>query len=116
MENIDNWMEEFKFNWENKNVDKVLQLFNKNLVYYENPFMKLEKIKDIRSQWETIYKQKNIQLSYEIFSGYKNRHSIIWDLKYQNQQNHSRHLRGTYLIELDENNLCTYFYHTGESQ
>ncbi len=114
MDKIGLWLKRFKENWQNHNIDGVLSLFDKNVIYYETPFVKLDNFEKLSKQWKEINNQKNVVLDLEIFSSSKNKHSVIWRLQYQNRENVLKFFSGTYLIELNNDGLCTYFHHSCE--
>ena len=109
------WLKNFKENWQNHNINGVLDLFDKNVIYYETPFIKLKDFDTLAKEWETIKNQNNISLDFEIFSSSENKYSVIWKLKYINNKNIEKNFSGTYLIQLNENSKCTYFHHCCES-
>lgn len=109
------WLKKFKENWQNHNADGVLSLFDKNVIYYETPFVKLDNFEKLAKEWHAINNQNNIILNFEVFSSSDNKHSIIWKLQYDNKENIAYVFSGTYLIELNDNGLCTYFHHSCES-
>ena len=47
-DDINQWLENFKENWKQKNVDKVLELFSPEVEYHETPTRKLETREEIR--------------------------------------------------------------------
>jgi len=116
MNRINNWLKEFKTHWENHNITNILNLFDKNVIYYETPFYKLDNFEQLSKEWQYILKQKNINLDYEIFLKDNNKYAVIWDLKYLDNKNIKQHFKGTYLIKLNDKNLCTYFHHSCESE
>jgi len=60
MEKINNWLKQFKTNWQNHKIQEVLKLFDKNVIYYETPFIKLNNFEELRKEWQAIYNQKKI--------------------------------------------------------
>ncbi len=112
---INNWLDNFRKNWINHDVDGVLDLFADNVEYFESPFMKLDSRVDLESVWNGIQKQENIELSFVIFSSKEDHFTVMWDLRYESSGT-KRHFAGTYLIKLNKMNLCTYFYHCCESE
>lgn len=115
MENIQNWINKFKENWINHNIKEIIGLFDKNLVYFENPYKKITSLEILEKEWENIKNQKNIKLNLEIFSKNENKYTIIWYLEYQDKENKLNKFAGTYLIKLNKENLCNYFFHTCEN-
>jgi len=112
---INKWLEEFKENWQNHNISKILELFDKNVIYFETPFQKLKDFNELSKAWESVENQKDIQLEFKIFSSCQNKHSVIWKLIYKNQDDLEKTVAGTYLIELNDAGLCTYFHHSCET-
>jgi len=114
--NIEVWINKFKKYWESHDVNGVLGLFDKNVVYYETPFVKLNSFEELNREWGVIKDQENVKLEYEIFSSCEEKHSIIWKLSYENKDGILQDLSGTYLIKLNDKGLCDYFHHSCESE
>jgi len=112
---INTWLKNFKDNWQNHNISGVLDLFDKNIIYYETPFVKLNDFDSLAKEWEVINNQDNIIFEFEIFSSSNNKYSVIWKLQYKDQENIVKNFAGTYLIELNEEGKCTYFHHSCET-
>ncbi len=112
---IEKWLEKFREYWQAQDIKKVMTLFDKNVIYYETPFLKVEGLAKLAKEWEAIKNQRNISVTFEIFSGNKNRYSVIFRLNYLNKENIEQTRGGTYLIELNAAGLCTYFHHSCES-
>ncbi|MDO8260320.1 MAG: hypothetical protein Q7T50_02335 [Candidatus Magasanikbacteria bacterium] len=114
MNNINKWLEQFTSAWKNHNIDNVLSLFTQNVEYWETPFIKIRNLTSLRKEWEYINSQRNIDISCEVFSKIDNKYTVKWSLGYLNKDNIIKNSRGVYLITLNQNNLCTYFFHCGE--
>ena len=112
---INTWLKNFKDNWQNHNINGVLDLFDKNVIYYETPFTKFNDFDSLAKEWETTNNQNNISLDLEIFSSIKNKHSVIWKLQYTDKENVLKKFSGTYLIKLNNNGKCIFFHHSCES-
>ena len=112
---IDDWLEKFEKHWKTHNINGILNLFDKNVIYFETPFFKLENFGELAEEWKAIKNQNEIYLDFEIFSSYKNKHSIIWKLRYSDKTNTEKIFSGTYLIKLNNKGICTYFHHSCES-
>lgn len=112
---INIWLKNFKENWQNHNINGVLSLFDKNIIYYETPFIKLNNFDALVKEWKIIKNQNNIYLTFEIFSSVKNKHSVIWKLQYIDEKNIEKRFSGTYLIQLNEEGKCSYFHQSCES-
>lgn len=109
------WLKNFKENWQNHNTKGILDLFDKNIIYYETPFVKLNDFDSLVKEWESINNQKDITLDFEIFSNTLNKSSVIWRLQYRDKESNVQNFAGTYLIKLNEEGKCIYFHQTCES-
>ena len=107
-DDINQWLENFKQNWKQKNVDKVLELFSPEVEYHETPTRKLETRQEIREEWEGICEQEDIEIETEIFSSTEERHTVKWSLQYR-RGGERRSLNGIYLIKLDQGR-CVEFH------
>lgn len=111
---INEWLEKFKEGWLIKNVEEVLSLFSKDVTYYETPFVKVDSYDQLKKEWTAIRDKNDMYLNLKLFSSQENKHTIIWHLRYGMSDNSQRELSGTYLINLNDEGLCTYFHQTGE--
>lgn len=113
MDKIKNWMEAFKSAWLSKDIDAVFDLLSDRVEYWETPFEKMGKGTELRTAWEEILPLKNMQLEYEIFSidAQSGRYGVRWKFTHDDGDS-----AGAYLIELDEEGLCSYFYHSAQSR
>jgi len=110
---INGWLDKFKNGWLNKDVDTILSLFDEKVEYWETPNKKVD-VDGLENEWQAIRSQDNINLELSVFSSHDNRHTIKWRLSYIDQQTIQQNWAGIYLIELNDKNICTYFYQTGE--
>lgn len=113
---IDHWLQKFKSSWIEKDVDKVMDLFSDEVEYWENPYKQLAGKEAIRAEWEVVCSQENIQLETTVYLNGHNRHTVLWQLSYNDVQQKVSTWAGLYLIELDEQGKCNYFYQVGEKQ
>ncbi|MBT4384605.1 nuclear transport factor 2 family protein [Candidatus Peregrinibacteria bacterium] len=116
MKEINEWLSQFTEAWKTHAIDKVLALFSDDLEYWETPFKKITNKIELEKEWQYIKIQTNIQIKCKVFSISGNKYSIFWELKYENNKNVQKELRGIYLIELDDQKKCKYFFHCGESK
>lgn len=111
---IDDWLNKFKNNWINKNVEGILDLFAENVEYWETPYKKLLGKELIYNEWQAVHLQHDIELDFSVYSTDKKRHAILWKLSYKDADYKRSEWAGTYLVELDDTMRCTYFYQVGE--
>ena len=111
--NIELWLSQFKKYWTNHEVEKVLELFDTDVVYFETPFQKLNSRDELKKAWGAIINQKDIDLEYSVYSAQGTKFSVIWKLAYKTDTR-IMNFSGTYLIELNEQNKCIYFFHCCE--
>ncbi len=109
---INDWLKKFRFCWERKDVNGVLDLFSENVVYYESPFEKI-KFEDLGKEWKNILSQDSISVDFQVFSKSDGKYVVKWNLIYIESKK-INHFSGLYLIELDEEGLCSYFYQVSE--
>jgi|SRR5665647_904790 len=112
--NINEWLKLFKEAWISHDVQKVVLLFSEDVEYWETPHVLLQSYGEVKSEWEGIKKQTNIRIATEVFLSSGNNHIVIWQLTYTNEIGVEQKWAGTYLIRLNEQGKCIYFYHTGE--
>lgn len=111
---IEAWLSELKRAWSSHDIDALLSLFAEDVEYWETPHKQLMSFEDIRSEWQGVTSQKDIQITTTVYASIDDKHTIIWDLQYVDPGNVKRVWSGTYLITLNNNGLCIYFHHTGE--
>lgn len=105
---IEEWLQEFRENWKNKDVEKVLSLFTEDVTYYETPSQKLEP-GELEKEWKGVKEQEDIRLELELFSSSGNKHTVQWELSYRSK-GEKNHLKGIYLIKLNDKGKCTEFW------
>jgi len=117
MKKINNWIVQFTTAWKTHDIDKVLDLFATDVEYWETPFDKLSSFSELRSEWESVKNQRDIKLSCNVFSKNENRYAVRWSLEYIDDRiKVAKMFEGVYLIELNVDNKCIYFFHCGESK
>ncbi len=116
MSSIESWLKKFKNSWERTDVDAILELFSVDVIYFETPFRQVKNFEELKKEWLAIKKQKDINLKYKLFTKAKNKYAVLWSLTYFNESNEKQNFAGTYLIELDNDDVCVYFHHTCEEK
>ena len=57
MDNYYNWCLKLKENWQLKDVEQIMKLFDEKVKYYETPTLKINTIQEIKQMWEEIESQ-----------------------------------------------------------
>lgn len=60
------WCEELLNNWKQKDIDKIINLFDEKVEYYESPIEKINNMKKIREIWEEIKRQNTNDIEFNI--------------------------------------------------
>ncbi len=99
------WLNELKEYWFNKDIEGAISLFAKTTFYQETPFMKpYTTFDEIKDEWQHIKNEniQNIEISILAIDGY----TLIahWTLKQNNE-----YFDGIYEIKFNENSECVYF-------
>lgn len=113
--NIENWLTDFKSCWVEKDIDSLLCLFSDQVEYYETSTQKLTGKEEISEVWQEVKNQENINLEFSLYCSEKNRHSVKWKLDFT-ADNGNFDCYGLYLIELDNQGKCSFFYQCTEKQ
>lgn len=97
------WCLELKENWKIKDVEKVIQLFDENIEYYETPKVKIENLSEIKLLWEEIKKQSNkCDINFFIMS--QNDESCVVNFILTDIVSYDM----VYYIKLNEDNKCIF--------
>ena len=99
------WLNELKEYWFNKDIESAVSLFTKTTFYQETPFVKpYTTIEQISEEWEHI-KNENIQnIEFKVLAIDNNILIAQWILK-QNDIDYD----GIYEIKFNDNLECIYF-------
>ena len=112
---IQKWLDDFHQAWQQHNVEAVLALFTHDVEYWETPHYRIPSKSKLTEEWQSITSQENIQITSKVFSSsVTTKHAIQWDLQYE-KDSQIKKSSGVYLISLNEQGLCNYFYYVGES-
>lgn len=109
MSNINQWLDSFKTNWKNKDINAVLSLFSNDVAYFETPSKKLNSLEEIRNEWNSILEQNNIEIDFDVLSKEDDKYKISWKLMYADNHNVIYDYKGIYLIKLNKENKCEEF-------
>ena len=66
MDNSYNWCLNLKENWKAKNVQRVMELFDQKVEYYETPTTKINTMQEIQQMWEEIESQNTDNIEFNI--------------------------------------------------
>ena len=102
---IENWLENLKTSWINKDIDNIINIFKNTTYYQESPFMSpYTSLNEIEKEWLSI-KNINIQeLTLKVLSINNNIAIINWHLLQDNKE-----YDGIYEIKFNEKLECIYF-------
>lgn len=103
MNNLENWCESLKRFWQNKEIDKIINLFDDNVIYYETPNCKLESINQVREAWNEIKEQNTNNIEMKVLCEEDNKCIANFILKDELTYDM------IYEIELNDTNKCIYF-------
>lgn len=107
---ISTWLSQFQSAWMEKDFEKVLNLFSDNVEYWETPFLQLKNKQEIFEAWQMVKTHEVEKLEFELKLSEKNIFTVAWVYKRSNVE-----WRGLYLVRLNENGLCDYFFQCGET-
>lgn len=111
---IEKWLENFSKGWRSKDMDAVLGLFSKDVEYWENPYKKIA-YSEITKEWAVINEQSISNLVFDLEICEEDYYCVKWVLEYS-KNNILHNWSGLYLIRLNKEGLCTYFYQVGENE
>jgi hypothetical protein len=81
---INDWLDKFKEYWQNHNIKGILSLFDKRIIYYETPSVRLS-FNELAKEWESIKEQEKISLNFKVTSSQLEKHTVNWKLNYLNE-------------------------------
>lgn len=102
--------------WKAHDINAVLSLFADDVEYWETPFTKLANLDEVRAEWMNILNQQNIDIHCIVYSQDDEKFTIQWELHYSDSHGNLKQFKGVYLVTMDSNGKCTYFFHCGESK
>jgi hypothetical protein len=112
---INLWLQKFTNSWKSQNIDSVLELFTPTVNYWETPFKKLDSLDVIKKEWQVVKLQQNIDIQTSPVLSENNNHTVKWNLKYL-LEGKPYNWSGLYIVKLDEDGFCNYFYQVGEEE
>ena len=108
----DKWTKDFMESWKELDWQRTLELWDKNVKYYENPIdAPCVSFEDVIKLWNIVGdNQKDIEYKYEIISYNKDTCIINWQMsRTMTKDNTKQEIDGIFQISLNEEGLCTFF-------
>ena len=102
MNNNKMWCQKLQKFWQQKEIDKIIELFSENVIYYEEPNNKIT-YKELKFVWSEIKNQNIVSLNFKILSEENNKCIANFILK------ENTTIDMIYEITLNDENKCTYF-------
>lgn len=103
MNKFEKWCNDLKYFWEHQEIESIINLFDEQVVYYENPKMRLASISEIRKIWEEIKEQNVDSIEFKILCIDHNKCIVNYIL------NDKTSYDMIYEIELNQEDKCTFF-------
>lgn len=112
--NINQWLDELKRAWEQHDIEAAVALFTDDVQYFETPFSKVnpERLHDL---WSDIRGCIDTKVTCELYAVGGEKHSVIWHATWKNTVGEVQEKGGTYLVTLNDQGKCNYFYRTSMS-
>jgi len=103
MDKCEKWCNNLREFWKNKQIDNIMDLFDRNVVYYETPKVRINSIDEIRKAWEEIKNQNTDDIELKVLcidnkkciANYILNDKVSYDMIYE--------------IELNDENKCIFF-------
>lgn len=96
------WCMKLKENWQAKNIDDIIQLFDENIEYYETPKVKVNTIEEIKLIWKEIEEQNTNDIDFKIIC--ENNECCITNFILNDEVSYDM----IYQIKLNESNRCIF--------
>lgn len=102
---VEDWLNELKKYWFNKDIEKAVGLFSETTYYQETPFLKpYTTIDEINQEWQHIKDEEIQKIDIKILAIDEFTVIVEWFLKQNNQE-----FDGIYEIKFNNNLKCSYF-------
>lgn len=110
MNELEQWLTRYGEAWENRDADKVGDLFAANAVYYETPYAEpFRGRKGVRDYWSSVTAdQRDVSFRSEVVGIAGDTGVARWNAKFKlASSGASVELDGVFLLEFDGSGLCT---------
>lgn len=102
---IENWMQQLKTYWFNKEITKATSLFTKTTFYQETPFMNpYTTFEEIVEEWEHVKEEDIKEITLNLLALDQYTAIINWHLVQNNEE-----YDGIYEVKFNEKLECIYF-------
>lgn len=111
-QNFENWLENYKNAWENKNPNEAAKLFSVDATYRETPFDEPMRGRGaIVEYWKEVENsQKDIVFDYEVLAVDREKGIAHWKASFKRMENEQLiKLDGILIAYFNEENECTKF-------
>lgn len=99
------WLNNLKEYWFNKDIESAVSLFTKTTFYQETPFMKpYTTIEEINQEWQHVKNEKIQSIEIKLLAIDKSTVIAEWILRQNDQE-----FDGIYEIKFNDNLECIYF-------
>ncbi len=102
MDNYYNWCLKLKENWQLKDVEQIMELFDEKVEYYETPTLKINTIQEVKQMWEEIESQNTDNIEFNIIC--QNDECCIVNFVLKDQVSYDM----IYQIKLNDENKCIF--------
>lgn len=109
--NIEQWLAELKRAWEQHDIPAAVALFSNDVEYWESPHH-LVPANEVNALWQDIRTCLDTKVACKVYASSGNKHAVIWQASWHDDSGETYEKAGTYLVTLNDDGKCTYFYRT----
>jgi hypothetical protein len=80
------WVNAFRKNWLEKDVDAIVAMFAGNCEYWETPFKKITGLENIRKEWQAVLGMKNISVNCPVILGQNEHVFVNFELEFDGRE------------------------------
>lgn len=109
--NINQWLGELKRAWEQHDIDAAVALFSDDVEYWETPFSRVAP-GDLHDLWQDIRGCIDTNVTCEVYAQQGDKYAVVWSATWNDTAGKRQERAGTYLVTLNGEGKCNYFYRT----